>query len=100
MSYESEINSGITNIKIVTTSSGFCSYIVGFSVPWYKVHKTHGATRTNRTVVNSITPYISNFRYVDYVLVMAYDYTATTSNVTGLLAPLPSIVSKNLLQKA
>lgn len=81
MSYESEINSGITNIKIVTTS-------------------THGANRTNRTVVNSITPYISNFRYVDYVLVMAYDYTATTSNVTGLLAPLPSIVGKNLLQKA
>lgn len=37
---------------------------------------------------------IVNFRYVDYVFIMAYDYTPTTSSVTGLLAPLSSIVSK------
>lgn len=36
-------------------------------------------------------------RYADYVFVMAYDYTPTTSDVTGLLAPLPSIVSKHHL---
>lgn len=36
---------------------------------------------------------IKIFRYVDYVLIMGYDYTPTDSSVTGLLSPLDEIVS-------
>lgn len=37
------------------------------------------------------------FRIVDYVFLMAYDYTSVDSDKTGLLAPMQAIVSNEVL---